>query len=206
MTDRVAGVVLAGGQSRRMGGGDKGQRILGGRPMIAHVIERLSPQVNALAINSNADPQSFADHGLPVLADCIEGYAGPLAGVLTGLQWAADNPAFTHVVTAATDTPFFPHDLVARFVVHAAPDRIVMARSGGNRHPVFALWPVALRDDLTQWMASSDTMKVLAWAGRHDLVFCDFEYSPATGMDPFFNANTPEEFAEAEALLREGKP
>lgn len=201
MNEQIAGLVLAGGLSRRMGGGNKALRDLGGRPMIAHVIARLAPQVGHLAINANVEPSIYSAYGLPVLSDSIAGHAGPLAGVLTGLEWAANLPGVTHLVTAATDTPFFPTDLVQRFANLQAPGRIVLARSGGNRHPVFGLWPVALRQDLSDWLASSDTMKVLAFVQRHDFAFCDFEPGSAGAPDPFFNTNTPEELAEAEAYL-----
>lgn len=201
MSAPIAGLVLAGGLSRRMGGGDKSLRSLGGRPMIAHVIDRLAPQVDWLALNANSDPTPYLGFGLPVLPDTVAGHAGPLAGVLTGMHWAAQKTGATHIVTAATDTPFFPRDLVSRFRDLAGPERIVLARSGGNRHPVFGLWPLALRDDLAIWLAASDTMKVMAWVGRHDLGYCDFEPEATDAPDPFFNANTPEELAEAEAYL-----
>lgn len=201
MSATIAGLVLAGGLSRRMGGGEKGLQLLGGQSMISRVIDRMAPQVDALAINANSDPAPYLHFGLPVLPDTIGGHAGPLAGVLTGLEWAATLPGITHIASAATDTPFLPLDLVARFAPLAGPERIVIARSGGNRHPVFGLWPVALRQDLTQWLNTSDTMKVLAWANRHDLVFCDFDADGDGAPDPFFNANTPDELAEAESYL-----
>ncbi|WP_417408694.1 molybdenum cofactor guanylyltransferase MobA [Hoeflea sp.] len=201
MSGTIAGVVLAGGLSRRMGGGEKGLQLLAGQSMISRVIGRIAPQVEALAINANSDPAPYEHFGLPVLPDTVSGHVGPLAGVLTGLEWASTLPGVTHVVSAATDTPFLPHDLVARFSALAGPERIVIARSGGNRHPVFGLWPVALRQDLAEWLASSDTMKVLAWVHRHDFAFCDFEAGGDGSPDPFFNANTPEELAEAEAFL-----
>ena len=155
----VAGLVLAGGLSRRMGGGDKGLRPLAGRPMLAHVIARLAPQVGPLAINANSDPAAYAPFDLPVLVDIHPGFAGPLAGVLTGLAWAESLPGVTHVATAATDTPFFPRDLVGQLQALAGSDaaeRIVMARSPAGRHPVFGLWPVALRDDLARFLTESD--------------------------------------------------
>ena len=201
MSGAIAGLVLAGGLSRRMGGGEKGLQQLGGQSMISRVIGRIAPQVDALAINANSDPEPYLNFGLPVLPDTIGGHAGPLAGVLTGLEWAATLPGVTHIVSAATDTPFLPLDLVARFSALAGPERIVIARSNGNRHPVFGLWPVPLRQDLAQWLATSDTMKVLAWVNRHDFTFCDFEADGDGVPDPFFNANTPEELAEAEAFL-----
>lgn len=197
----IAGLVLSGGLSRRMGGGDKALRELGGRPMIAHVIERLAPQVGPLAINANSDPTFYEAFELPVLGDVHPGFAGPLAGVLTGLTWAAALPGVTHLATAATDTPFFPRDLVARLSAISAPDRIVLARSPDGRHPVFGLWPVALKNDLGQWLATSDTMKVLAWTDRHDTAYVDFSPEAPGAPDPFFNANTPEDLARAEAYL-----
>ncbi|MEM5473650.1 molybdenum cofactor guanylyltransferase MobA [Hoeflea sp. AS60] len=201
MSTTIAGLVLAGGLSRRMGGGEKGLQLLAGQSMISRVISRIAPQVDTLAINANGDREPYLQFGLPVLPDTIGGHVGPLAGVLTGLEWAATQPGITHIVTAATDTPFLPLDLVERFAAIAGPERIVLARSGGNRHPVFGLWPVALRQDLAQWLGTSDTMKVLAWANRHDLAFCDYEAGGDGTPDPFFNANTPEELAEAEAFV-----
>lgn len=206
MTASVAGIVLAGGLSRRMGGGDKSLKLLGERPMLQHVIERLATQVADIAINANGDPDRFAQFGLPIIADSIEGFAGPLAGVLAGLQWAATlNTIPTHIVTVATDTPFFPPDLVQRLsdVSEGHPERIVLSASGGHKHPVFGLWPLALRDDLARWMAATDTYKVLAWTALHDMVVCEFPFYRFDGrqIDPFFNANTPDELAEAETLL-----
>lgn len=198
---RVAGLVLAGGQSRRMGGGDKSLRSLGGRPMIDHVIDRLAPQVGALAISANSDPALFRAFGLPVLADTVAGFAGPLAGVLAGMVWAARDPARSHLATAATDTPFFPRDLVARLLDQAGPGRIVLARSFGRRQPVFGLWPLSLRDDLADWLAQGDSRKVQDWAARYPLAEVDFTPAEAGAPDPFFNANTPDEFAQAEAML-----
>jgi molybdenum cofactor guanylyltransferase len=201
MSSEIAGLVLAGGLSRRMGGGEKGLQLLAGQSMISRVIGRIAPQVDALAINANSDPDPYLEFGLPVLPDTIGGHVGPLAGVLTGLEWAATLPGVNHVVSAATDTPFLPLDLVERFAALAGPERIIIARSDGNRHPVFGLWPVVLRQDLAEWLATSDTMKVLAWVHRHDFAFCDFEADGDGAPDPFFNANTPEELAEAAAFI-----
>lgn len=198
----MAGVILAGGQSRRMGGGDKTLMPLAGRPMLAHVIDRLGAQAQPLALNANGDPDRFAEFGLPVIADTVGGYAGPLAGVLAGLEWAKrTDPAITHVVTAAGDTPLFPRDLVAGLLAAngGSLTRIVLATSGGYRHPVFGLWPVALAGDLAEWMATTETYKVLAWVHGHDHAFADFPIEG--GVDPFFNANTPEEMAELEQLV-----
>ena len=200
MSSTIAGLILAGGLSRRMGG-EKPLQLLAGQPMISRVIGRIAPQVERLAINANSDPAPYLAYGLPVLPDTIGGHLGPLAGVLTGMEWAAGLPGVTHVVSAATDTPFLPLDLVARFSAMSGPGRIVLARSNGNRHPVVGLWPVALRKDLAQWLLSGETMKVQVWAARHEPVFCDFEPEYDGAPDPFFNANTPEDLAEAEAFV-----
>ena len=200
MSSTIAGLILAGGLSRRMGG-EKPLQLLAGQPMISRVIGRIAPQVERLAINANSDPAPYLAYGLPVLPDTIGGHLGPLAGVLTGMEWAAGLPGVTHVVSAATDTPFLPLDLVARFSAMSGPGRIVLARSNGNRHPVVGLWPVALRKDLAQWLLSGETMKVQVWAAPHEPVFCDFEPEYDGAPDPFFNANTPGELAEAEAFV-----
>lgn len=192
------GVILAGGRASRMGGGDKGFLPLGDSTILGHVIDRFAPQVADLALNANGDPARFAEYGLPVIADNIEDYPGPLAGVLAGLDWAADRGA-THIVTAAADTPFFPGDLVPRLLA-AAEDQskpIALARTENGRHPTFGLWPVALRDDLR--LALKDGVrKVVLWTDRHGTAMADF---PTGRFDPFFNVNTPEDLAEARRLL-----
>src|SRR5262245_11584738 len=171
----VTGVLLAGGQSRRMGGGDKGLLQLDGKSMLQHVIERLAPQVNALVLNANGDPGRFAGLGLPVVADPIAGYAGPLAGVLAGMRWAlAHAPEHPFIVTAAGDAPLLPRNLVAGLLA-AADDggRIALARSNGALHPVIGLWPVALAADLAEQLRGG-LRKVLAWTDRHGTVGVDF--------------------------------
>ena len=202
---RIFGAVLAGGLSRRMGGTDKALVEMGRRPLIAHAVDRLAPQVGAIAINANGDGARFAGLGLPVFADTMAGHAGPLAGVLAAMRFARRaGETHTHVATAATDTPFFPADLVARLAAAATtPDTIAMATSDGNRHPVFALWPIALADDLQGWLASTDTLKVMAFVRRHRLAPVAFPLS-AGGADPFFNINTPDDLARADALSRQG--
>lgn len=192
------GVILAGGQASRMGGGDKGLLRLGETTILGHVIARLSPQVEALALNANGDPARFVALGLPVLPDSIEGFAGPLAGVLAGLDWALSRGA-SHIVTAAADTPFFPVDLVSR-LSRAAVEQgkpIALARTENGRHPTFGLWPVALRDDLRTALGGG-VRKVVLWTDRHGTATAEF---PASGFDPFFNVNTPEDLTEAERLL-----
>lgn len=196
----TVGLLLAGGLSRRMGGGDKCLRPLGGRPVLAHIIERARPQVSALVINANGDPARFASFGLPVVADTIEGFAGPLAGVLAGMEWVSQHVRDAEwLATFATDAPFFPRDLVARLheaVAHAGAD-MACARSDGQDHPVFGLWPVRLGADLRRAMEEG-VRKVDVWTARHRLAVAEFHAQP---IDPFFNANRPEDLAEAERLL-----
>ena len=202
MTSPIVGVLLAGGQSRRMGGGDKSLRLLGGKTILARVIERARPQVASLVLNANGDPARFAEYGLPVAADVVEGYAGPLAGVLTGMEWACANaPDALWLASFATDAPFLPTDLVARLGSSVADEAADMAcaASRGRSHPVFGLWPVALADDLRRAMIEEDMRKVDVWTARYRLVTVDF---PAEPVDPFFNTNRPEDLEEAERLLR----
>ncbi|MDA0962983.1 MAG: molybdenum cofactor guanylyltransferase MobA [Proteobacteria bacterium] len=204
-TETLPGVILAGGRAQRMGGGDKGRLILGGQPILARVIGRLAPQVGALALNANGDPGRFADLGLPVLPDSVEGFAGPLAGILAGMDWAAGQGARA-IVTVAADTPFLPRDLVARLragrgdpqvpVIAATPD----PAKETLRHPTFGLWPVALRDDLRAAL-SAGTRKVTQWADAQGARAALF---PIAGLDPFFNINTPQDLARAEILLSGG--
>jgi molybdenum cofactor guanylyltransferase len=196
----IAGIVLAGGLSRRMGGGDKCLRPLAGRPVLAYIVERARPQVAALALNANGDGARFAAFGLPVVADSVPDFAGPLAGVLAGLDWAAASvPDCTHVASFAGDAPFLPMDLVARLAAALADGRYALAcaASDGRTHPVFGLWPLALRDALRQAMVEEGIRKVDAWTARYDLVAVDFATTP---IDPFFNANRPDDLAEAERL------
>lgn len=209
---QVVGVLLAGGQSRRMfadgaGSGDKGLLDIAGRPMLAHVIERLAPQVGALVLNANGDPGRFASFGLPLVADTVGGQVGPLAGVLAGMRWAvAHAPGTALIATASTDAPFVPRDLVERLVsarnAAGGGERIALARSGGHLHPVIGLWPVSLADDLEQALLDG-VRKVLAWTDRHGTVGVDFASVTVAGeeVDPFFNANTPEELRQARQLL-----
>lgn len=191
MGGEIAGIVLAGGQSRRMGGGDKGLLDLGGRPVIAHVIERLGC---ARAISANGDPARFARFGLPVLADSVPGWPGPLAGVLAGMDWAAGQ-GIARILTAAADTPFFPRDLAARLAAAKAP--VVMATDGGD-HPAFAMWDVALRDDLRAALHSG-TRRMRDWMDARGALRVEIP-----GEDPFFNINTPADLDAARRRLAEG--
>jgi molybdopterin-guanine dinucleotide biosynthesis protein A len=197
------GVVLAGGLARRMGGGDKPLRILAGQPLLAHVVARLRPQVSALLLNANGDPARFAPFGLPVVADGVADYPGPLAGVLAALDWAAARQSgLDWVVSVPGDSPFVPADLVARLhqARQAAGVPMSCARSGGWSHPPVGLWPVALRAELRAALLAGER-KIDRWTARFGCAAAEWPDAP---WDPFFNANTPEELADAEALLRSG--
>ena len=191
-------VLLAGGLARRMGGGDKPLRVLGGRALLAHVLDRIRPQVGAVALSANGDPARFAAFGLPVLADALPGQPGPLAGVLAGMRWAAAL-GVAEVLSVPTDTPFLPPDLVARLAAarRAGGMPIACAESLGRTHPVVALWPAALADALAAALREGKR-SVAHWAAGQGVVSVAFE---AAGGDPFFNVNSPEDLAEAEALL-----
>jgi molybdopterin-guanine dinucleotide biosynthesis protein A len=196
----VIGLLLAGGQSRRMGGGDKCLRLLGGETILARIITRLRPQVRRLVLNANGDPTRFASYGLPVVADSVENFAGPLAGVLAGLDWAAAKaPDCPWVASAPTDAPFLPADLVARLLaaVEQGAD-MACASSDGQAHPVVGLWPVRLRDDLRHALTAEQVRKVDIWTARYRLATVEFAVDD---IDPFFNTNRPEDLAEAERLL-----
>lgn len=198
---RIGGILLAGGQSRRMGGGDKCLLPLGGMPLLEHARKRLEPQVEWLVLNANGDPARFAEFGMPVLADGIEGFAGPLAGILAGLRWAQScHPQLSHIATVPCDTPFFPGDVVARLCATALESGtpLACASSNGRTHPVFGLWPVSLVDDLEQAMIHEDLRKIDLWTNRHGVAHACFEASP---FDPFFNINHPDDLIEASAML-----
>jgi molybdopterin-guanine dinucleotide biosynthesis protein A len=202
MTTDVAtlGLVLAGGLARRMGGGDKPRTMIGGQTILSRVIERLAPQCTRLILNANGDPSRFADTKLPVIADDVPDFAGPLAGVLAGLDWAAANaPGTEYVASVPGDCPFLPRDMVTR--LHqarlAAKQPLACARSGEWRHPVVALWPVSLRDDLRRGLTEEGLRKIEIWTARHGIALADW---PAEPIDPFFNVNTPEDAAAAERL------
>lgn len=193
------GIILAGGQARRMGGGDKARLLLGGQSLLDRVCARLAPQVQTMALNANGDATRFADVSLPVVADSIPDFAGPLAGVLAGLDWAA-NQGEDAIVTVAADTPFFPDDLVAK-LTQSTQNGLALAatpREDSDKlglHPTFGLWPVALRDDLRQALADG-TRKVLHWADRHGAGTAIWPDARA-----FFNVNTPEDLERAEDML-----
>jgi molybdenum cofactor guanylyltransferase len=201
----ILGVLLAGGRAERMGGGDKCLVELGGRPLLAHAVERLRPQVGALLLNANGDPERFAAFGLPIVADTMTGFRGPLAGILAGMTWAREHaPEVSFVATAATDTPFFPRDLVAR--LSAAIDEghaLAIARCEGRDYPVFGLFPVGLADDLSAFLATSPNLAVMAWIDRHPSSAVAFASGdPAM---PFLNINQPADLKGAEGALRAKK-
>ena len=196
----ILGLVLAGGLARRMGGGDKTRIRIGGKTILERVLARLKPQCAAVILNANGDPARFADTGLPVVPDTVPDFAGPLAGILAGLDWAAAHvPAIADVASVPGDCPFLPGDLVARLSAarDAAGVPLACARSGDWRHPVVGLWPVALRQDLRKALVEENMHKIESWTARHGIAVGDW---PATPIDPFFNVNTPADAAEAERI------
>ena len=199
-TPATPGVLLAGGLARRMGGGDKPMRQIGGVAILTRVIARLKPQCDTLVLNANGDPERFAGFDLPVIADSVENFPGPLAGILAGLDWAAENrPDAAWVLSAAADCPFLPRDLVAR--LHRARieqnAELAVAASGGQSHPVIGLWSVALREELRHALVIEDIRKIDRWTARYRLATVTWPIQP---LDPFFNANTVDDLAQAERL------
>jgi molybdopterin-guanine dinucleotide biosynthesis protein A len=206
LSEDAVGVLLAGGRSSRMGGGDKCLLPLAGQPMLERIIGRLRPQLPDLIINANGDASRFATFGLPIVEDRLGGYAGPLAGVHAALAWTKENrPGCRFVLSAATDTPFFPEDLVKRFdnAVAGSQSKLLIARSEVGTHPVFALWPMSLLANIEEGL-NSGLRKVGEWMRQHEAEAVDFPHAEIGGrrIDPFFNINRPEDLAEAEALLQ----
>jgi molybdenum cofactor guanylyltransferase len=204
MSDRSSrsplGLILAGGLARRMGGGDKARITIGGKTILERVLATMTPQCGRLIINANGDPARFADTRLPVVADSIPDFAGPLAGILAGLDWAAAHaPEVTDLASVPGDCPFLPSDLVQRLAMARAEAKtpLACARSGDWRHPVVGLWPVALREDLRQALMVEGLHKIEIWTARHGVAIADW---PAEPVDPFFNVNTPEDVAAAERV------
>lgn len=200
-TEKTLGLVLAGGLARRMGGGDKARIRIGSATILERVLGRLAPQCGEIIINANGDAARFADARLPVVADSVPGFAGPLAGILAGLDWAAAHtPGTEWLVSVPGDCPFVPKDLVSR--LHdariASGAALACARSGEQTHPVVGLWAVALREDLRRALVDEDMRKIDLWTARHGVATADW---PATPINPFFNVNTPEDAASAEALV-----
>ena len=191
------GLVLAGGLARRMGGGDKALLRIGDATILERVLDRLTPQCSGVILNANGDPGRFAFTRLPVVADDVPGFAGPLAGILAGLDWAATHaPGVAWIASVPGDCPFLPRDMVARLHAARATDHqpLACARSGEWRHPVVGLWPVALRADLRHALVAEGLRKIEVWTGRHGIAIADWPTAP---VDPFFNVNTPEDAAEA---------
>jgi molybdenum cofactor guanylyltransferase len=196
----IPGVLLAGGLARRMGGGDKPMRSIGGKTILQRVIARLAPQCDGLVLNANGDPARFASFGLPVIADDVADFPGPLAGILAALDWmAANRPEVKRVLSAAADCPFLPRDLVARLERARAAENaeLAVAASDGQTHPVVGLWSVHLRGELRHALVKEDVRKIDRWTARYPLATVTW---PAAPLDPFFNANTVEDVAEAERL------
>ena len=201
----VLGVILAGGLSRRMGGGDKCLREIGGLSLLARVRDRLAPQCARLLLSANGDPARFAEFGIEVVADPVPDHPGPLGGVLAGLEWArAHAPELPHTVTAAADTPFFPESLVAdlRGAAEREGHPVAVAAvddgTGLREHPVFGFWPVALAGPLRSALVEHGVRKILDWA---DAQGCARAVFPAGERDPFFNVNTPEDLVASARLL-----
>lgn len=207
MSVEVAGIILAGGLSSRMGGGDKSLLSLGGRSILDRITARLTPQVGPLALNANGDPARFQDFPHAILADTVTGFPGPLAGILTGLEWASTQTEAPMIATVAADTPFFPENLVPSLAAAAGErdDTIVVALSSGREHPTFALWPIALREPLRHFLVVEGNRRVLSFIQRYRFVVVDFPLQPlcAGTLDPFFNINTPADLVEAERILKE---
>ncbi len=195
------GVILAGGLATRMGGGDKGLLPLRGRCVIDFVLERLEPQVAEVALNANGDPGRWDRYDLPIIPDAKPDFSGPLAGVLAGMNWAAEQGA-DHIITVAADTPFFPQDLVPQLLLSAEnenkPIALAATRDGGKlwRQPTFGLWPVSLQENLSDAL-DDGVRKVVQWTDQHGTALAEF---PSTPVDPFFNINTPDDLAKAEVL------
>ena len=201
MTLPIVAVLLAGGLARRMGGGDKCLREVAGRPLLSHVIERISPQVDHVVLNANGDPQRFSEFGLPVIADVVDGNPGPLAGILTGLDWAARHVTECEwVVSVPTDAPFLPMDYVARMMAAIEDEdaELACASTNGRTHPVAGLWALRLMLELRSALIDEDIRKIDRWTARYRMA--DVEFS-SESIDPFFNANRPEDLEAAEVIL-----
>jgi molybdopterin-guanine dinucleotide biosynthesis protein A len=203
---KTLGLILAGGLARRMGGGDKALIEIGGRTILDRVIETMAPQCDALVLNANGDPSRFANFGLTVIPDDVPDFAGPLAGILAGLDWAATNrPDIEWMASVPGDCPFLPADLVERLHVARVDANLPLAcaKSGDWRHPVAGLWPVTLRADLRHALVREGLHKIEIWTGRHGIAIAEWPDQP---IDPFFNVNTPEDRARANDVVRAHAP
>jgi molybdopterin-guanine dinucleotide biosynthesis protein A len=196
----VAGVLLAGGQSRRFGGGDKCLQVLDGKTLLERAALNAAPQVGALILNINGDPDRFPDLELPILPDSIEGHAGPLAGVLSAMECVSQHvPQARWIATFATDAPFIPVNWVSRVLAAITREgaQLGTVSSNGRAHPVFGLWPVGLRFELRKAMEEEGLRKVDAWTARYKVATVEFETDP---IDPFFNINTNDDLSQAASL------
>ena len=203
MKNKPPSIILAGGLARRMGGGDKPLLKIDGSPMLDHVIRRLKPQVSKIALNINGDPSRFSHYNIPTFPDTIQGFLGPLAGILSGLRWAQKSNA-NCIISVAADTPFFPCDLVEKLVTATAdmeePLALAVTRDENGkvlRHPTFGIWPVSLADHLEESL-SQGLRKIVLWVDQHHCRLVDFDQSL---FDPFFNVNSPEDLSKAEIIL-----
>ena len=201
MASPTGAIILAGGRATRMAGADKASRMLGGKPLIAHVLAALKPQCGVMVINANGNAARFGALGVPVVPDDVPGFAGPLAGILAGLDHLAGrHPDLSHAVSAATDTPFLPADLVAKLDAArlTAKADIAIARSDNIVHPTFALWPIGVRADLREALVDEDLHRVTTFFSRYRCAYADWSAAP---FDPFFNVNTPDDLRIAEQIL-----
>jgi molybdopterin-guanine dinucleotide biosynthesis protein A len=206
MRTETFGLVLAGGLARRMGGGDKALIEVGGQTILSRVLATMAPQCAGLILNANGDPKRFASYGLPVVPDDIPDFAGPLAGILAGLDWmAANRPDLEWMVSVPGDCPFLPSDLVSR--LHAARAQagtpLACAKSGDWRHPVVGLWTVSLRADLRHALVDEDLHKIEIWTARHGIAIAEWPDRP---VDPYFNVNTPQERERANEIANNLQP
>jgi molybdopterin-guanine dinucleotide biosynthesis protein A len=201
MAETVAGVVLAGGRSRRMGGGDKALIDVDGQTLLGRVIERVHPQVVSLVLSVNGNPQRFTRFGLPILPDVIEGNAGPLAGILSALEWVRRSlPDIRWMASVAVDTPLVPEDFVARLLSSVSQEEaeIGCAVSGAKRHPVLGLWPVGLAGELRTAMVVDGIRKVDQWTARYKVADVCW---PIEAGDPFLNVNAPDDIERLHRAL-----
>lgn len=198
----LLGVILAGGLSRRMEGPEKSLLELNGKTLVCHVADNLKHQTNNVILNANGDATRFSDLGLEVQKDTVEGFAGPLAGVLASMRWAEKNSTAQHVITVAADTPFFPENYVAQMLIEAVKEKaeIALASSNERRHPVFGLWPIKLADELEHFLVDENNRKVMLFVERY--ANCQVEFKKLKNdVDPFFNVNTPDDMKKAKEIM-----
>lgn len=201
----MLGVLLSGGLSRRMGGEDKALVSIAGQTLVQTTLSRLNPQVSDVLLNTNRDCDFFADLGVEIRADSLDGFLGPLAGVLTGMEWARSKAGEDALIlTAAVDCPLFPLDLGQRLLSILSGERdIAVARSGGRIHPVFGLWRVRLAYDLRRHLSDGGNRKMMDWIMARNPAFADWPAAPA---DPFMNINTPQDLKDLASLSLHQKP